>query len=188
MGCLGALIFMFATPCLLHAADVLSQFNTTIEKLEISKDGGTTYITVFDGNTSSVNLVALSGSSVGSLLGEAKVPAGTYNRSRVVVSAVTLVFTVDGTGAQGGTNLNAVTTGTLTINIATTAGAPSLPLTDEKSMKITCKHTGTVNATINFDAQTSFSNLTYTDNDGVGAGTDVTLTGLSFDPVIDVVE
>lgn len=188
IGWVAAILFCISFPRALYAVDVLSQFNVTIQKLEISKDGGRTYFTVFEGNTTPVNLVALSGQGVGTLLGEANVPAGTYTRSRVTISAVTLVFTVDGTGATGGTNLGGGTTGTLTINIATTAGAPALPLLEEKSMNVSCKHNGTVNAVINFDAATSFSGLTYTDNDGVGAGTAVTLTGLTFDPVVEVVE
>jgi hypothetical protein len=172
----------------LYAVDVLSQFNTTIEKLEISKDGGASYVAVLEGNTVPVNLVALSGSSVGSFLGQAKVAAGSYNRARVKVTTATLVFTVDGTGVQGGTNLSAGTTGTLTIDTTTVTGGPRFPIVQEHSISVSCQSGGTVTAVIDFDARSSFSGLTYTDNDGAGAGTDVTLTALNFAPVIQVSE
>lgn len=170
----------------LYAVDVLTSFRTTISRLEISKDGGATWITIFDGSSVSVDLVTLSGQGVGTFLGEADIPAGVYNRARVRISTATLVFTVDGTGISGATNLSAGTTGTLTIDLTTTPGAPTFPLTRTQTISVSCKHSATTEATIDFDAQTSFSGLSYTDDDGAGAGVAVTLAGITFEPVVTV--
>ena len=72
--------------------------------------------------------------------------------------------------------------GTLNIN-ATSAVA--FPLTVEGSMLVTYPKDGSVKLVINFDAATSFSGLTYVDNDG-GVGNGATLTGLAFDPIIAI--
>lgn len=159
-----------------YAADTLSSFQTTIQKLEISRDGGRTYFTVFDNNTTSVDLVAISGQNVGTFIGSAIVPAGTYNYSRVTVTDSTLQFTVnDGTNGNG--------TITVTVN---DMPAGTFPRTETQSMAVTVSDAGTVNGVINFDAATSYSGLTYTWN-GNPAPNQYTLTaGFTFNPNVTV--
>ena len=185
MSCILFLLYGVFSASEIYAADTLTQFNTTIQKLEISKDGGSTFFTIFDGVSRSVDLVALSGQNVGTFLGEADVPEGHYNFYRVIVTAATLVYRVDGTGATNATNLSSSNTGTLTVDLTTYGG---FPRTETGTMSTKCNAGGTTNAVINFDAATSSSNLQYADNDGPGAGTTVTFQGVTFAPVISVVE
>ncbi|MBI4431512.1 MAG: DUF4382 domain-containing protein [Candidatus Omnitrophica bacterium] len=166
------------------AADTLTAFNTTVQKLEVSKDGGATFFTVFDNNTAALDLVALSGQNVGTFLGEAKIPEGTYNFYRVLVTSASLTFRVDGTGeTSGSTNLNANTTGTLTVNLNNFACCPR---TETGTMNVSCKEGGVTEAVINFDAATSVNGLQYQDADGAGSGTTVVFQGVTFAPVINV--
>jgi hypothetical protein len=168
-----------------QALDTLTSFQTTVQKLEVSKDGGQTFITIFENNTQPIDLTNLSGQNLGSFLGSAIVPAGTYNRARVTVSTATVTFTVDGTGATNATNLNANTTGTLTDDLTARA---TFPIMQTLSINVTMTTGGTTNAVIDFDAATSATNLAYSDDDAGGAGVAVTFGGITVNPQIKVSE
>ena len=157
----------------LVSAQTLTNFNNTIEKLEISRDGGKTYFTVFENNNTSIDLVAINGQNVGTFMGNALVPAGRYNKYRVRISDCTIVFgNLNCCGGPAG--------GTLNITSNQMGGA--IPRTETGDMNITITDGGTVNGVINFDAATSYSGFTYTWN-----GVAYILTGLTFNPNITVV-
>lgn len=158
----------------LVSAQTLTNFNNTIEKLEISRNGGKTWITVFEGNASSVDLVAVNGQNVGTFIGNAIVPAGRYNKYRVRISDSTIVFgNLNCCGGPAG--------GTLNITSDQMGGA--IPRTETGDMNITVTDGGTVNGVINFDAATSYSGFGYN-----FVGGQYILTGLTFSPNITVSE
>jgi hypothetical protein len=184
ISCLFFLIWISGMPTVFALASITS-FTTTIQRLEISKDGGITWITIFDGNARAVDLAQLKGQSVGTLLGEAVIPAGTYNRARVRVTTATVTFSVDGAATEvvGATNLTAATRGVLVIDLT---ALTAFPLTRTYNISVSCKHGAVTEGTIDFDAGTSYSAFTYSDDDGAGGGVAVTLLGLTFEPRITV--
>lgn len=135
-----------------YAVDTLTSFQPTIQKLEISRNGGKTYIIVFENNTTPIDLVAISGQNVGTFIGDASVPAGNYNYARVTVTGVSFTFTVnDGVNGNG------------TLNIAASdIPAGTFPIVEGHTMSVVVAANGTVNGVINFDAATSYSGLAYT--------------------------
>ncbi len=158
-----------------YAVDTLTSFQPTIQKLEISRNGGKTYITVFENNTTPIDLVAINGQSVGTFIGDASVPAGHYNQARVTVTGVSFTFT-----ANNGANGNG------TLNIA--AGdipAGTFPIIESHTMSVIVTANGTVNGVINFDAATSYSGLTYVWN-GRAAPNQYTFTGVTINPNISI--
>lgn len=171
-------LIILALGRVVNAADTLTAFQNTIEKLEISRDGGKTYFTVFENSNTSIDLVAINGQSVGTFIGNALVPAGTYNYSRVRVSDATLTFTVNDEIPGHGN-------GTITIT-KNDMPAGSIPRTETGTMSVKVSDGGTVNGVINFDAATSYSGLTYIWKGGA-APNQYTLTGLTFAPNITVV-
>ncbi len=161
-----------------NATDALASFNPTIQKLEISRDGGKTWVTVFDNNTAPVDLVAINGQNVGTFLGSAVVPSGRYNKSRVTVTDTTFSFTVNDDLGHGNGTINITSN-----NIP----AGTFPLTEIDDISISITDGGTVNGVINFDAATSYSGLTYIWNGGA-APNQYTFTGVTFNPKITVAE
>ena len=163
-----------------NAADTLASFTPTIQKLEISRDGGKTWVTVFDNNAAPVDLVAISGQNVGTFLGSAVVPSGKYNKSRVTVTDTTFSFTVNDDLGLGHVN------GTITIT-SNNIPAGTFPLTEIGDISVSVTDGGTVNGVINFDAATSYSGLTYLWNGGA-APNQYTFTGVTFNPNVTVTE
>lgn len=160
---------------LAYAVDSLTAFQVTIQKLEISRNGGKTYMTIFDNNSAAIDLVQINGQSVGTFIGNMLVPAGTYNKSRVTISDVTIQFTVNN-------EVNGNGTITITQN---DMPAGTFPRTELGNMTVAVSANGTVNGVINFDAATSYSGLTYIFNGGA-APNQYTLTGVTFNPNVSV--
>lgn len=72
------------------------QYNVVVTKFELSTDGGSTWITAFEGTSASIDLGssnASKGQSPGAFLSGLSVPDGTYNMIRVTPSGT---FTIKG--------------------------------------------------------------------------------------------
>lgn len=158
-----------------YAVDTLTSFQPTIQKLEISRNGGKTYITVFENNTTPIDLVAINGQNVGTFIGDASVPAGNYNYARVIVTGTSFTFTVNN-GANGNGTLNIA---------ASDIPAGTFPIVQTNTMSVVVTANGTVNGVINFDAATSYSGLTYIFNGGA-APNQYTFTGVNMNPNISI--
>lgn len=162
-----AALILIASPLYADTSS-LSEFVCTIEKLEISKDGGGTWFTVFKGSTAKTDMMALSGSNVGTVMGSNKVPAGTYDKSRVHITYSKIV--IDYTDTDGN-------------NADITASDGVQDLTREYDGNVTVTPNGTTRAVINLDAASSYT-ITATDWDG-DSFEDVNFT---FEPQITIVE
>lgn len=180
-------VFIFVEGKMLYAqhngdkvSATLTNFYNTIKKLEISKNGGATYFTVFDNNTSEIDLVAVSGSNVGSVLGtNSNIPAGRYNYSRVTVTDCRIVFSMSCSDHPN-------QSGTLTIGEAGGDYEPpqGYPIVVEDSIDLTVTVGGTTNAVMNFDAASSYAGSTFQHVSGTTYSP--TPGGFSFDPQITV--
>jgi hypothetical protein len=128
----------------------LTHFYNTIQKMELSKDGGSTWFTVFDNNTSQIDLVALNGQNVGTILGTTNIPAGYYNNIRVTISDSSVVFSL--------TCNDDSATGTLTLDFANPGGGTpvSFPMTVTDDIGLTISEGGTTTCVMDFDAATSY--------------------------------
>lgn len=164
----------------------MTNFFNVIEKLEISKNGGATYFTIYDNNTNEVDLVAVSGQNVGTVLGtNSNIPAGRYNYARATVANSRIVFNVSCTnpGEHG-----VAATGILTIGDKDGPFAPDsgYPIIEEGAIDITVTAGGTTNAVMDFDAALSYAGSTFRHQTGGAVewypGTFV------FDPAITIGE
>lgn len=133
------------------SASTLSNFYNTIQKLELSKDGGITWFTVFDNNTNQVDLVALSGQNVGTILGSNNLPAGYYDKIRGAISASSTVFSVSCDNTHG------LSSGSKTLDFTTVSGGPSFPITFTDDADFTVSEGGTTTCVMDFDAASSYS-------------------------------
>ena len=128
----------------------LGHLYITISKIEVSKDGGTTWLTAFEGNQV-LDLVAISGENVlvfnprAGLLKEA-----TYNKARTVVTYAKAEVTIDD-GIHGPKQF--IFTNPAVIK-------KSYPIIDERSIKVKIiidNGYAPPTATFNFDAEKSYS-------------------------------
>ena len=149
-------------------ASTLTSFEVVMQKLEVSQDGGNKIFTIFDSNTTVVDLVAISGSSVGTFIGEAAVPAGTYNWSRVTVTRTDATWNVTVGGNSGSVSMPTYTTTVIDTNT---------------SMSVIVPPDGSVNGIINMDAGTSYSSLDVIE---LGAGS-FQFNNVTIAPVISVI-
>jgi len=158
----------------------LTNFYNVIQKLEISKNGGATYFTVFDNNTDEVDLVAVSGQNVGSVLGtNSNIPAGRYNYSRVTITNSRIIFSMS-CSESGHSD------GTLTIGESGGDYEPSqgYPIIVEDTIDLTVNPGGTTNAVMNFDAESSYAGSTFVHE----GGTTYSPEDFVFDPQVTVTD
>ena len=107
-------LFVFIPP--LFADGAADYYGVTINKFEL--DNGTSWITVFSGTSSELDIAsASSGTSAGNFFSGLVVPDGTYTRCRVTPSPIFKIRGTDGAGSYT-TAANGVGGGsTLTLNI-----------------------------------------------------------------------
>lgn len=134
-----AALLVASIPVLAFAQQQLTRFAVTIDQLDISRDGGRTWLTIHSG-AKQFDLVALSGGNAGAW-SSVVIPAGTYNRWRV--HTTTYSATVTGHNQWG------------TVNAAGTV--PANAAWDEGNMNVVVESDGTTSATFNFDAETSYT-------------------------------
>ena len=175
---------IFATICFgvqdSHAVQSqITAFTNTITKLEVSRNSGKTWTTVFDNNTTSIDLVTISGQSVGTVMGAALVPSGTYNRYRVTIATSQITFRCNDDTGGGWGNL------IVTQANMVAGGGVTFPLISEGDMNVTVNKDGTVDGKINFKAASSYSSFTFVLAGAPGSGNYI-LTGLAFNPDITI--
>ena len=101
------------------STDADGTYTVTVTKVEVSKDGGTTYTTLFDGSQA-INIAAVDAGAVAAgLASGAALEAGIYNTVRVTIGATLL--------AKGYVNSGGDTVYTNGSGSATNSGATSTP-------------------------------------------------------------
>ncbi len=117
------------------SGDAEGTYTVTLTKIEMSGDGGATYLTLFSGS-SDINIASASaGAAVAGLVSGVGVPPGSYNRIRVTLGSTlrikgyvnntgdgTTLYTnggTDGNGFSGIVGLDNTTSGTYSISTFT---------------------------------------------------------------------
>lgn len=149
----------------------LTEMWSTAEKMEISKDGGITWFTVFEGNTDPMSLIGQPAVPTG----DGTVPAGHYNTYRVHITYSR--FVIEYSDGTNGTSYVYDNSGNPYIEDS------SVDITNTDSMSATVSRDGTTNAYIDFDPAASVQSCT-----AVWDGSKYVLTDFQFEPVVSVHE
>jgi hypothetical protein len=149
----------------------LKEWWCTIEKLEISKNGGLTWFTVFEGGSTPLNMVG----NPAAPTGDGSVPAGSYNKGRVHVIYNKFVIEYDD-GVNGASNVYDGLTGNAYIEDYD-------DISQEDPISVNVSANGTTNAYIDFDPSASLTSCT-----AIWDGAKYVVTDMDFEPVISVHE
>lgn len=103
IGCVGLGLVGVALEAQAASGDADGTYTVTITQVEISKDGGATYTTLFSGSKD-INIAAAdAGAVAGSLASGAALPPGTYDRIRVTLGSSLRIKGFVNNGAGTGT-------------------------------------------------------------------------------------